>query len=146
MATNGNDWDVDDDDNQADGGQQKQPPGKGGLREHAKQVERERDELRTRLEKLEKDERTRSVTAAIEAKGYDPEVADLVPDSVAGDAGELEKWLTAKEKLFAPRRKQEEENVNTGFEEEGDPMNDDADAYGRMSRVMSGAMPPAKAQ
>lgn len=142
MGTNGDNWESDDD---QDEGQQQQKP-KSGLRTHLDQVTKERDEMKSKLEALELAERKRSVEAAIKAKGYDPQVAELVPDSIASDTAQLEKWLTDKGGLFKTPTKQDETPVPQGFEDDEDGLDDEAEQYSRIGRVNANALPPSKAQ
>lgn len=139
MATNTN-WDSDDDDQ--DEGQQQQKP-KGGLREYAEQQKRENAELKEKLEKLEKAEKLRNVENAVKAKGYDPMVANLVPADIASDSAQVEKWLSDHEKLFKPQGSVQEQQVQDEEVDE-DELSDDVDAFGRISRVSTSALPPAK--
>lgn len=143
MATgNNNDWDNNDDDSSQDGNQP--PQKKNGLREHAEQVKRENAELQAKLDAFEAADRKRNIEAAIKAKGFDPLVADLVPQEIASDTSKLDEWLTSKEKLFKPAPKQEEADPDVSVDFEEHVLDDDADAFDRISRVSSAALPPSK--
>src|SRR5258705_4561062 len=96
---NDDDWDDDDPQpNAADNTDDKVPK---GLRAQAKKVEDELKAANARLKELEDAARKDRVTKAVAAKGFDPAVAEVVPADVAADDTALEKWLTAKESLFA---------------------------------------------
>jgi hypothetical protein len=144
MAT-GNNWDFEEDENaETPEGSEQQPKSKGGgLRAHAEQVKRENDELKAEVEKFKSAERTRNLETAIKAKGFDPKVADLVPKDVSSEAAELDKWLTERAGLFKASGVNEDEQV-TEMEANEDELNDDVDAWGRVSRVASSALPPTK--
>lgn len=140
--TTGNNWESEDDEGTPnDDGQQQAKPKGTGLRAHADQVKRENDELKARVEKFEQAERTRNVQTAIKAKGYDPEIADLVPEKVASDTAELDKWLESKGKLF--KVSGQEETAEADGEEESE-LGEEQDVYNRMSRVSSSALNPTK--
>lgn len=155
MATGNNSWSPDDDDDvDPNEGQNQQTQGKpsGGLRAHAEQVKRENAELKAALEKLETERRTENVKSAITAKGYDPQIADLVPKEIASDKAELDKWLKERAGLFKTVGKKNVDGDEGEPVDEGEPeddldseeLSDDADAWGRISRVSSSGLPPSK--
>jgi len=143
--TTGNNWESDDDDDDPnEGGQQQAKPKPTGLRAHAEKVNKENEELKARVAAFEKTERTRNVQTAIKAKGYDPEIADLVPESVASDKAELDKWLESKGKLFKLSGEHDSADGQNSDEEDELEIGEEADVYGRMSRVSSSALSPTK--
>lgn len=128
-----------------DGSQQQQDGGSGGqaprgLRAHAKKVEEENKALQAKLAEFESAARRARIKAALEAKGFDPGVADVVPEQIAGDDAALDKWLTDKGALFA--KKEAETNVNVGFVE--DTLEEDSQGYMRVSEVASSALPASQ--
>lgn len=138
---NDDDWDDDDPQpNAADNNNNDKAP--KGLRAHAKKVEDELKAANARLKELEDAARKDRVTKAVAAKGFDPAVAEVVPADVAADDTALEKWLTAKESLFAKAAKTEDAMVPTGFEE--DALDEDADGIMRISQVSAGSLPVTK--
>lgn len=139
MAT-GNNWDIDEEDGTEPNEQQGKQPKAGGLRAHAEQVKRENDELRERVEKFEAAERQRNLETAIMAKGFDSAVAGLVPKEISSDE-DVTKWLETNAKLFKNAKQDEQE---TQQESEKDELGEDAQAWGRVSRVSSSALPPTK--
>lgn len=155
MAT-GTTWDFDEEtepDEQEQQQQQQAKPKGGGLRAFAEQAKRENEALKEQLAKLQEAERTRNVEAALKAKGFDPEIADLVPGKVAGDPAELDKWLTDRAKLFNTKTKtdtgdddgrQPSDDDRVDKDQDEDEFGDDADAWGRMARANANAVSPSR--
>lgn len=143
MATNDN-WDDDDDDTTSQQTQQPQQK-KNGLREHADQMKRERDEFKAELDAFKAAQAKANVEDAIKAKGFDPIVAGLIPGDIASDRTKLDTWLAENGKAFKSAAKQEDGQTDQEEDEnEEDYMNDEADAFDRISRVSSSALPPSK--
>lgn len=135
--------DVEDWEDDGDGGSQQQQEDKSGdktprgLRAHAKRLDEENKALQQKLAEFESAARKAKVKAALEAKGFDPGVADVVPENVAGDDAALDKWLADKGALFA--KKEAEANVDVGFAE--DTLEEDQAGYMRVAQVASSALP-----
>lgn len=141
MATGNTNWESDDEDDPDNEGTQSQEDKTAkGLRSHARKVDRENQELKTRLAEFETAARKGLVEKAVTAKGYDPMVVELVPDSVASDEAALEKWLSERDKLFG-KAKQEEAPVEQGTNDDGF---EDGDGWTRMQRVSASALPATK--
>lgn len=137
MGQNDDDWDdSNDDDSQPT--QQNTNSGKG-LRSHAKTLERENSDLKAKLAALEEVSRRERVSKAVEAKGFPKDVVDLIPATVSQDDATLEKWLSEKEALFARNSPPKEETVSQGF-----PEDEEIEAFERLSRVQSAAIPAGR--
>lgn len=77
--------------------QQQRQPQKNPLRDHLKKVEDQNTELQKQLQQLLAENRQSKVTSQLQAKGYDPAVANLY----GGDPDKLDEWLTNVGPLLA---------------------------------------------
>lgn len=68
------------------------------LRDHLKKVETQNEELQKQLAALLRENRAGKITASLQAKGYDPAVANLYGDR---DPEKLDEWLTSVGPLLA---------------------------------------------
>lgn len=144
MATGNTNWDSDDDEDPDDDATQQGQDDKSakGLRSHARKVDRENQELKTKLAEFETAARKERVAKAVTAQGFDPAVAGLVPESVASDDAALKKWLTDNEKLLVKAKQEEKQEEKVQTEEV--ELGEESDAWDRMSKVSASALPASK--
>lgn len=135
------DWE---DDGNDDGSQQHKDGNKSGdstprgLRAHAKKVDEENQQLKAKLAEFESAARKARVEKVLDAKGFDPAVAKIVPESASGDDAALDKWLTDNGGLLV-RKQEAPSDVDSG--EVADVLEEDTQGYMRVSQVASSAVP-----
>jgi len=138
------DSDYDDSDFDDDQGQQQQQQAQQAnpVRKQLRKLERERDELKKRLEELEKQTRAEKIKKTVEDKGYDPKVANLIPANVE----DVEKWLDENSDVLA--RKQSGDQPGTQQQQDNQPAPPNippeiAKALGLISQTSEGiSLPP----
>lgn len=62
------------------------------LRAKIKELQKENDELNARFEEINTENRKRTMSEALEAKGYNPKIAAFIPSEVDSQEG-LHEWL-----------------------------------------------------
>lgn len=97
-----NDDDFDDDDD--DSGQKAPEKLPAAARKHMRALEKERNELKSRLDEIEKGQRKTTVKSVVEAKGYDPRIAAFIPSDVEASEDAVTKWLGEYADVFAVKK------------------------------------------
>lgn len=133
------DWEND---GEQDAGSQGQEGSTGdrtprGLRAHAKRLDEENKQLNAKLAEFESAARRARVEKALQVKGFDPGIAEIVPENVAGDDAALDKWLSEKGALFVKKEASPDGGTDQGVEE----IVEDAAGFMRVAQVSSAALP-----
>lgn len=107
-------WDYsdDDDDSNNDTGQQNQLP--NAARKRMRELEKQVKEANDKLAEYAKSQRQQSVKEKVEAKGFDPLVAGLIPDGV----DDVDAWLDQHTAILAKK-----ETGPTGEQPQDDQQN-----------------------
>lgn len=134
--------DDDDDDNGQQQQQQQVPELPPAARKHLRQVTKELKEAREQLATLQVERRKTSVTDVLKAKGFDPAIADLIPSTVETSEEAIGKWLDDRSSIFAKTIT----TTDTPPAEMDTVDSATAAAFGQISNVEAGAMPPDKAK
>jgi hypothetical protein len=147
-------YDSDDDDFDNDGqGQQQQGQGQqlpNAARQHMRKMEQENKKLKEKLDELERAQRKTSIADLVKAKGYDPEVVDLIPGTVEATDVAVTAWLDSKSKVLAKMKTESDDDGAQGGTGGGDggPATvidpEVAKALAMMGVVTSGAITPTK--
>jgi hypothetical protein len=142
----GENWWTDDDDDDAEDVQPNKAELPKPARDHLRKIERELKALREENSTLKASSRKASVSDLVKAKGYDPEIAELVPSSVEATDEAVTKWLESKGKLFAKMKTEDTPTEDaTGEPGEGFELPPELlDALGRVSNASSGSVTPTK--
>jgi hypothetical protein len=139
------DWWIDDPSDDDTEPETTTPPGPqlpNKARQHMRKIEKENQELKDKLAKLELSQRKTSVSEIIKAKGYDPKISAFVPKEIDSTDEAVGKWLEDFGGLFA---KTGAEDTQDAKEDEG---KDDAvapdikAALAQLSNAASGGMTP----
>ena len=80
--------------------------GKSQLRLYIESLKDTVDKLVAQNDALAKENALTKVGSLVVAKGYDPQVADLIPAELRTDPAKVESWLTEKGSLFVRKDKE----------------------------------------
>lgn len=132
--------DPDDDDETSQSGNKPDP-----VRAQLKKLERQNQELQTKLAAAEAASRKSTIKDVLAEKKLNTKLAGLIPSSVEATPEAIEKWLEDYGDLFIkPESKPEDPDPDAGT---ADPQEQDlalVAAFNRMSKASAGATPPGK--
>lgn len=110
------------------------------VRKAHKAATRRIKELESELSTFRTESRTRSVQEVLTSRGYNPKIADLIPDSVTSEA-EITSWLDERADVFQPVNPVES-GVQASEEQIGDQSREVPPEIRRMSEVVNAGQAP----
>lgn len=125
-----NEYDLPDDFDEYDDGAISQ------VRKAHKAANRRIKELETEISSFRSESRVRSVKEVLESRGYNPKIADLIPDGVSS-ADEISAWLDERSDVFRP-------SAGGGAHEEQmqSPANEAPPGFAQFNEVVNAGQAP----